>query len=264
MTTAQANRGTELSLPSRWHGAIAFEWTKITGVRSTWLSMIIALVVTVALSVLFGASAKASGANGYPTAAPAPHFAFQAILVAEFLIIVVATLFVTSEYSSRSIVTTLQGVPERLRLIVAKLVILAALSFVAGIVLSVLGTLAAAAFAGSYGTYTARQVVEVALASGLYLALIAMLAAGLGFALRSAAGTITSVVFLLLVFPQVLPLFGIEWLRHAADYLPSNAAMVLGLHLHEPYGQGVAVLVVLGWTAAATLAGSLVLRLRDA
>lgn len=254
----------DISRSRRWLGAAAFEATKLFAVRSTWVSLGIAVVLQVGLAVLFGWSAKASAENGVDAAAPAPHLAFQAILVTQFLIIVTATLFITAEYASRSIVTTLQSVPVRGRMLASKLIVIALAVGLVGLVLNVIGTLVAAALAGSYGTFTAGQLIATTLAAGGYLALLAMLVVGLGAALRNAAGTITTVLFLLLVLPQVLPLFGVDWLATAADYLPTNAAVVLGMGLHEPYGPGLALLVLCGWAAAGIVAGLLVLRRRDA
>lgn len=254
----------DLSIPRRWQGALAFEATKLFAVRSTWISLGIAVVLQAGLAMLFGWSAKASAENGFDAAAaPAPHLAFQSILITQFLIIVVATLFLTSEYASRSITTTLQSVPVRGRMLASKLTVIALTAGVAGLVLQLIGTLVAWAFAGSYGAFTAGELIGGTLAAGGYLALLAMLVLGLGAALRNAAGTITSALFLLLVLPQALPLFGVDWLTKAANYLPTNAAIVLGMNADQPYGPGVALLLLCGWAAAGIVAGALVLHHRD-
>lgn len=253
-----------MNLTEQWRGALAFEWTKLAGVRSTWLCLIIAALSTVGLGMLLGASAKASGDNGYAVGDPSPYLAFQSVLFVQFLIVVIATLFITSEYASGAIKTTLQSVPVRGRMLASKLIVIGLGGFVSGVLLNLLGTAATAPFAQEYGTFTAAQLVRTSLMTGVYLALLAVLVVGFGTALRNAAGTITWVIALLLIIPQILPIFRLEWLVKAADYLPTNAALVLGLNLTEPYGGGMAALILCGWAALGVVVGALVLRGRDA
>jgi ABC-2 type transport system permease protein len=252
------------SRSARWRGSLAFEWTKLASIRSTWFSLVIALLVTLGVGVLLGVSARASAENGFDSAAPSPYLAFQAILVAQFPIVVVAALFITAEYSSGSIRTTLQSVPVRGRMLASKLIILAGGGLVTGVLLSVLGTLVTAPAAGQYGAFTAGEFVGTVLAAGGYLAMLSIMVLGLGAALRSAAGTITTILVLLFALPQLLPVFGVDWLTDLVKYLPTNAATVLGLQVAQPYGWAVALLVLGGWGLAAVVAGYTVLRARDA
>src|SRR5699024_11222659 len=62
---------------SPWVGAIAFEWTKLVSVRSTWWIVAVSVFATLFGSGLLGASALASGRNGLDSAAPAPYFVVQ-------------------------------------------------------------------------------------------------------------------------------------------------------------------------------------------
>lgn len=252
------------SLAEQWRGAIAFEWTKLVGVRSTWWSLVLAVLATAGGGVLLGASARASGENGFDTAVPAPHLAFQSMQLIQLAIIVVAALFITAEYSSGSIGTTLQSVPVRPRVLLSKALVLATTVFVAGVVLGVVGSVAAALFAGDYGTFTGQQLVDTALATGAYLAAVSVLVLGLGTVLRGSAGTITVTLAVLFALPQLLPIFRIGWLADLADHLPSNAGLVLGLQLDEPYGATTAALVLVGWALAGIAAGAVLLQRRDA
>lgn len=264
MTAATTNAGQVRSHAARLRDATWFEWTKLSSVRSTWMSMVIALIVAIGGSWLIAASAKASGDNGLDTALPAPFIAFQALTIAQILMIVVATLSMTSEYSSGSIMTSLQSVPVRGFLLSAKMIMLVVVGLVFGAVLTVLGVLIAVPAAGEYGSYTGAELVNAILGAGAYVALLNVLTVGLGTALRSSAGTITTILAVLLILPQVLPVFGIDWLANVADCLPSNAATALVTHSGDPYGWGVGLALMAGWAAAGAIAGYAVLRTRDA
>jgi ABC-2 type transport system permease protein len=117
---------------------------------------------------------------------------------------------------------------------------------------------------GDYGDYTGGQLFGTALGAGVYFALLVVMAIGLGTVLRSAAGTITTLIMVLLALPQLMGVVGAKWLETASDYMPSVAGTVLLTQDSDPYGAGTALLVLLLWALAAYVAGTAVLRRRDA
>lgn len=189
-------------------GAVAFEWTKFWSVRATWWNLAVGLLLTVAFAAMVGASADASAKKGVDVTMPAPHHASQAFLISQLTIVVLATLALTSEYSSGSIRTTLQSVPARGRMLRSKTLVVAAVVVASGFVFSLLGTLVAAPLMGDYGDYSSGQLFGTALGAGVYLALLAVMAIGLGTVLRSAAGTITTLIMVLLALPQLMGVVG--------------------------------------------------------
>lgn len=247
-----------------FNGAIAFEWTKFWSVRATWWNLAVGLLLTVGFAAMIGASAAASAKKGIDVAMPAPHHASQAFLISQLTLVVLATLALTSEYSSGSIRTTLQSVPKRGRMLLSKTVVVMAVAAVAGFVFSLLGSVVAAALLGDDGTYTGGQLLGTAVGAGVYLALLTAMSIGLGTVLRSAAGTITTLIMVLLALPQLMAVIGAKWLETASDYMPSVAGAVLMTQDSDPYGGGTAFLVLLLWSITALAAGFLVLRRRDA
>ncbi len=244
-------------------GAVAAEWTKLWSVRSTAWSLVAAAALVVSGGLVLGMSAAASAEAGHDVQS-APHLAAVGLQLALLALVAMTTLSVTSEYSSGTISTTLQGVPLRGRVLAAKAAVVGAVTFVAGVVLSAVGTVSVVSTMGEAGDVDGREVVLSVLGAGAYVALLSLLTLGLGLALRSAAGTITSVLLLLLAIPQIMLLVGVDWLQRAADYLPSAAGQILMTQASTPYGAGVAVLVLVGWAVAAAGAGYAVLRTRDA
>lgn len=245
--------------------ALAFEWTKLSGVRATWVNGSIALLGTVGLSILFGVSIRFSAENGFvDQPVLATTFTYQALSVTQALIIAIVTLFVTSEYANGSISTTLQAVPRRGRALLSKAVVGIAVGVVAGLVLGVVGTLSALPAAGDWATFEMGDLVRVSLGSAAYFALLSAMVVGVAFALRSTAGSLVTLFVLIYVVPQVLPAFGVEWLTTAAQYLPFSTFGVLALGLTDPYGVPTAALVMVGWAAAALILGFVLLQRRDA
>jgi len=245
-------------------GAIAFEWTKLWTVRSTWWSLAVAVLVSAGSSTALGMSAAASGKNGIEVTESAPHVAVYAITLAQLAILVLATLTITSEYATGSIRTTLQSVPVRGRMLAGKVVVVTGVAFVAGVLLATLGTVVAAPVMGDHGEFTIVEASRTAVGVGTYLALLACFTIGVGTILRSAAGTVTAVILLLVAFPQIMGLFGVDWLRDTGRYLPNVAGTVLMTHNTDPYGVGTALTVLGAWATFAVAGGYVTLRARDA
>ncbi|MCX5040771.1 ABC transporter permease [Streptomyces coelicoflavus] len=247
-----------------FRGALAFEWTKLWSVRATWWNLAVGLLLTVGFAAMVGASADASAKKGIDVTMPAPHHASQAFLISQLTVVVLATLALTGEYSSGSVRTTLQAVPARGRMLRSKTIVVTAVVAVAGCVFSVLGTLVAAPLMSGHGDYTGGELLGTALGAGVYLAALAVMSVGIGSLLRSAAGTITTLIMVLLALPQLMGVVGARWLETASDYMPSVAGTVLLTQDHDPYGGGAALTVLVVWSLVCYGAGSAVLRRRDA
>lgn len=245
-------------------GAIDFERTKLQSVRSTAWSLLAGVALIGAIGVILGLSMTASGDNDFDVSRPAPQAALEGILLAQLPFLAVATLAITTEYSTGSITTTLQSVPRRGRVLLAKVVVVSIVSFICGVVLCLVGTAAVAPTAGDYGAFTARELALTALASGYYLTTTGLLALGLGTLLRSAAATITTITMLLLAVPQLLRLSTVDWLDDASSYLPDTAGTVLISQGSQPYGLVTAAAVLTAWASAAMLGGYRRLSRQDA
>jgi ABC-2 type transport system permease protein len=92
----------------------------------------------------------------------------------------------------------------------------------------------------------------------------ALVAAGLGFLLRSTAGALATTFLLMLVLPLVLPAFGIGWLETVGTHLPGGAALFLLSDDLDGLTRTSAAVVLAGWAAACTAAGAASFLLRDA
>lgn len=234
----------------------AAEWGKTWSVRSTWCCLAAGLLLMVVSAtslandfvydVQRGALPPRSTLALTEVVAPATQ-------LAQFAVIALAMLVITSEFSTGGILTTMQAAPRRGVVLVSKSLVVAVIVVPAGLVL------------GAAGSLTARSVLgEHAVTSGwggdvlritLYLLAVAVLTVGIGAALRSAVGTL-SVALVLLVGLLLLS-------NPVMDYLPAAAGAHLLTDLDEPYPPAVAALLLAGWAAVAQTVGYLQLRRRD-
>ncbi|MBO2460886.1 ABC transporter permease [Actinomadura violacea] len=248
-------------------GAVAAEWTKLWSLRSTWWGLASAVVLMGLMCLVLASSTVSNNTNEVASddqgVVSVSGVAISALDMVQFVVVAVAILVITGEYATGGIRSTLQWVPRRGRMLMAKAVVLAAVTLPAGVVLGVVGTAVAGPVLGEWGRFRAVVFVDDALQAGVYLALVSVLVLGLGAMLRSTAGTLTTAFLFLLVVPMLLVNAGSSVGRRAADVLPSGA----GRHFMSgdgPYPAGVGAVILAAWAVAALWGGVLVLRRRDA
>ena len=242
--------------------AVAAEWTKLWTSRTVWWALIAALIL-----MLAGAGQYAVYvANGDVPAelwrdgrVPAGTVAVLAVGVAQLAFVALAMLVMTSEYSTGTIRATLAWVPARGVLLAAKCAVVAAVTLVAGAVTGVLGGLVAVPLIDD-----ASGIARSALAIGVHLTLLAVLATGLGAAVRGPVVTLVVIFLLVVVLPPILQGPDVAVLNAIADGLPGVAGGHFMLGDSDPYPPMVGLLILAAWAAAAALAGWSVLRRRDA
>ncbi len=136
-------------------------------------------------------------------------------------VLVVATMFVTTEHRRGLIRTSIAASPRRGRLLVAKSAVVGSVSFVVGVVSAALAIPVVEALERAKGMFvfpvsTATEL-RVVLGVGALFAVSAVLAVAVGSLLRRGAGTVTAVVVgivlpYLLAVASVLPPAPAEWL----------------------------------------------------
>jgi hypothetical protein len=116
------------------------EWIKFRTVRSSVMGLILTFVLIIGLGVLVSSLERShwSQVSALRQATFDPvSSSLVGILFGQLAVGVIGTLFITSEYTSGSIRTTLTAVPNRLRLIASKLLVLFATLLVVGEVVCV-------------------------------------------------------------------------------------------------------------------------------
>jgi ABC-2 type transport system permease protein len=273
VSVATATAGT---LPRLGFGhALASEWTKLWSVRSTWVSIGLALVLSIGLTAMLAAVIGATMEEWSPAEQAAFDpilFSFAGALFTIILLSVLGVMFVSAEYSSGMIRLTLTITPARGRILLAKVLLVMLVSLVVGVISSVGMFVVGQAIFEGYGIETAgltdADALRAVLGVGLTTPVFPIIAAAFGFLLRSTAGAITAVLATLFV-PEIFgPLLPEWWRENVLAYLPGAAADAISIaHLDPttPYADPwVGGLVVVGWLVLFVGLAYLMLRRRDA
>jgi ABC-type transport system involved in multi-copper enzyme maturation permease subunit len=201
-------------------GAAAAEWIKLRTLPSAMWLLAGAVVAVVAVGV-FPALGVAVGALP-PEAGDATGGVLGGLDLAGLLAGALGAVAVTSEYASRTIISTLAAVPRRLTVLAAKAAVVAAVVAVAGVVAVLVALLGAAALLSAGGApvpVVGPTLARLVVGAGLQLAVTALLGVALGFLLRRTAGAVAALV----AFPVVASLLGLL-VPAAGPYLPGSAA----------------------------------------
>jgi ABC-2 type transport system permease protein len=255
---------------TRARAALHAEWTKQRTLPGTaWL---LALAATLIVALSAAAVAATTCRPGAECPVDTAKLSLTGVQFGQAVVAVLAVLALGGEYSTGMIRTTLTAIPRRSTVLAAKAVTVA-VPVLAMATVAVLGSLLAARLLLPGRGLPAMSlsdgaVLRAAVGSVLYLALIALLSLGLAAAVRDSAVSVGLVLGLLYLFPIVAAAAANpRWQRRLEQIGPMNAGLEVQAttNLHSlaisPWG-GLGVLAA--WSAAALLAGGLLLRLRDA
>ncbi|MEU7019459.1 ABC transporter permease [Streptomyces sp. NPDC046203] len=242
-------------------GALASEWTKLWTIRTPYICLLVGLIVTAVFTFYYGSIARI---NDKPIQ-PVGNASVSSVILTQFALVVLAMTMVTSEYSTGSVRTSLLWVPVRPRVQLAKALLSALVGFVTAVVWAVLGTvLAWGPFQGHAG-FELSKVAYQTVAMGVYSALICVMTVGVSFALRTAAGTVAVIFFVVSALPGMLVGLGGPVLLAINEYMPQTVGGYFMLSDGKaPFPDAVSLLILLVWAVAAHAAGFFVLRRRDA
>ncbi|GJF21920.1 ABC transporter permease [Streptomyces sp. HO565] len=232
------------------------EALKVRTLRSLCGTLPALFAVTTAFSALAGSSGTSD-----------PDFdplftALSGVWPGQIVAIAFGALAVSSEYQGNGIRLSLAAVPQRGRWFAAKLVVVAVPVLVVGLLTACAALVAARAGLGPAADgLTAGEQVRGVVGCGIYLMLMALLAAGLTALFRSGMATLSTVIPFILVVSFVIG----DAAGGATDFLPDKAGQVVLYQAHDgALGPWTGLAVTALWAAAAVLAGAWRLRHRDA
>ncbi|MFG2013259.1 ABC transporter permease [Micromonospora sp. NPDC048868] len=247
---------------------ISAEWTKLWSVRSTWWSLLAGVLLMAATAGQLAIYAANANTNDDPAddagIVTVGSIVIGSVELTQYAVLALGLLVITSEFTSGTIRTTLQCTPSHGRVLLAKAVVTGAVTFALGLLLGAVGALVARPVLGRWGAAPAGGTVGDVLAVATYLALVGVLALGLGAALRSAVLTLTVLVATLMIVPLSLQEPDIAVLNRIADAFPGVAGAHFLAGDTDPYPAPVGLLLLAGWAGAALLLGRAALRRRDA
>ncbi|RZT17581.1 ABC-2 family transporter [Kribbella sp. VKM Ac-2569] len=248
--------------------AVRSEWTKLWSVRSSWLNIVAAVVLSTLLGMQYGWGLAYDNTHLGPGEVaeqqPIGHFGASAMLIVQVVIAAFALLTVTSEYATGSIRSTLQWTPVRRDVVLAKAAVLAPVLFVYGIAMAALASVAGGLTAGSWADWNLTDLVVDLLSVGFYATAAGLFSSGVAWVVRSTAGTLTVAFLLLLVVPLMLGQASLRALVWTAALLPGGAGQNFLTGATDPLSPTLSAAILIAWAAGALVLGAIVLKRRDA
>jgi ABC-type transport system involved in multi-copper enzyme maturation permease subunit len=199
-------------------------------------------------------------------------------------VVVIGVMFITAEYRRGLIRTTLAASPRRGRVLAAKAVVLAAVTFVAGLIaVAITIPLGEHLLRGNGNVIypvSALTLLQVVVGTAGLLAVAAVLGLAVGTLLRRSAGAVTAVIagialpYLLAVIPGVLPTGAEEWLvrvtpaaafavQQSTPAYPQVTASYTPPDGYFPLAPWAGFAVLCAWAALALALAVFALRRRD-
>ena len=261
--------------------ALAYEWRRLTTLRSTWWLVAIGAVLVLGLALLIAVAIASSGdvsdGNDFVLGAIATQGAAIGItpLLVAYVMALMGVFCFGHEYRHGMIRATLTAVPSRVAVFGAKTVITGLAAFVVGGLTTLVGVLVGLAVVSELHA-DAEVVVDLVLGTAIYTGLFALVGLALASLFRNQVAALISVLLVPLVLESVIravlvvpPAF--DDIQDLAAYLPFDAGSQLYVQLsvsdaldifgYDPFGRVGGGIVFAVFTAA-LLAGACALFVR--
>jgi ABC-2 type transport system permease protein len=244
------------------------EWIKFTTLRSTLAVLAGAAFGMLLIAMLVAYNTRHLSGALDPNDIVASS-TLQGYYLGQLLIGALGVLFVTGEYSTGMIRSTLTAVPRRVPVLWAKLIVFVGITLVTMTVMCVVSFLASQGLISHYRVgYSLGDpgALRVVLGTAVYLTLVGMIGAGIGWIVRSTPGAIVSYLAVVLVIPVLVGNALGRPGRHIAQYLPSNAggSFISSIRETPSLGPWPGLVVLAAWAVVFLVAGIVSLRRRDA
>jgi len=251
------------------------EWIKFRSVRSTILGMIVFIVLTIGLGILVTSLIHA---HWNSPGSQRDHLTFDPVstslvgtALAQFAVGVIGSLFITTEYTTGSIRTTLAAVPNRWKLIIAKTGVLKISMLIASEAVCFAAFFIGKAIYGNMDpsipdTLSNGADLRAVVLGGVYLTLLSVIGFSLGMLMRQSAATISTYVGVVLVIPLILFFFPQSIQDSLTKFEPSylGREMMSVNPIANGFSPWVAAMILVIYTAVLWVCGIFVFQRRDA
>jgi ABC-type transport system involved in multi-copper enzyme maturation permease subunit len=249
------------------------EWIKFRSVRSTLYNVLAIVVLTIGIGALVAFAIQNRYHHfdlGRKAAFDPLSSSLAGLFFAQFVIGVLGSMLITSEYATGTITTTLAAIPRRLTVVTGKIVVVATSMLVIGEIISFaafeIGQAIFRAGGIPHDSLSTPGALRGVLLAGVYLTLLSIFGFGLGLILRKTAASIVVFVVILLVLPIILAVLpsdiGIPILR----YMPSQLGSGMMSVNHDPdtfYPLG-STLLMIAYAVGIVAIGAALFERRDA
>ncbi len=269
--TRRHDSGRVVSEPFTLATAVTSEWIKFRTLRSTLAVLGGAVVGMFAIALIVAYNTRHITANIQAD----DHVAsstMQGYYLGQLLIGALGVLFVTGEYSTGMIRSTLAAIPTRVPVLWAKLIVFVAVTTVSMVAVCLVAFVAAQALISNYRVgYSLGDpgVLRVVIGTGVYLTLIGVIGvigAMLGWIMRSTPGSLVAYIAVILVLPILFGTVLGTWGKNIAQFMPTEAGGSFVRTIREPntLAPWTGLGVLAAWAVLGTIVAIVALRRRDA
>ena len=264
-------------------GAFRSEWTKLMSLRSTVITLLSTMAVTIGIStaIAWGASTQIRDfqtnhrvRGGFdPSTFDSVQTSMFGLIFGQLVITVIGAMVITSEHSTGMIRTSLSAQPRRMVTLGAKLTVFTLVALVTGLISSFASYFIGQHFFATVGLNVGLSdpdVLRAVIGGGLFLTAAGLLAFGLGTILRHTAGAITAAVGILFVSMILFQFLPSTWQANAQRWVPFFAGTRIWASRTDPADVGhmwsawPEFGIFAGYAAIAVLVGAVLFRRRDA
>ena len=248
------------------------EWTKLHSLRSTRWSLFAAVLLTIALPVIFAFATTSHWGSMSPRDRADRHpldIALAGVFVGQLAVAVLGVLVITGEYSTGMIRASFTAVPKRLPVLWAKTFVFGAASFLLMLPAVLIAFFATQAILDRHHilqiSFSHPGVARSVIGGAIYLMLVGIFALGLGAIVRNTAGGIAMFAAIFFVVPPLMNILPTNWNNAITQYLPSEAgsqifSLTHGAHSLNPWPGG---LLFVGYCALTLAIAAVLLVKRD-
>lgn len=254
-------------------GALRSEWTKLISLRSTVVTLLATMAVTIGLSSLFawGATHRFMTRGHIPPTFDVIRASLFGLIFGQLVIAVIGAMTITGEYGTGMIRTSLAAQPRRMVTLGAKLTVFTAVALVTGLISSFASFFIGQHFFSQLGiqaSLSSPNALRAVIGGALFLTVAGLLSFGLGTILRHTAGAITAavgVLFISFILYQFLP---DDWAADVQRWIPFFAGSGVWTARVAPdehvWGPWVEFAIFAGYAVVAVVIGAITFRRRDA
>jgi hypothetical protein len=259
-------------LSSVFAAAVRSEWTKLSTVRSTVWSLVVAVASTIGFGVLLTAlivsqwdHRSVAEIRGFDPLL----YTYAGLNVAGMCFGVLGVLVMTSEYGTGVIRLTFGATPQRRLLLGAKVltfsVVVAVVSLVSCVAtFFICQPILATRHADV--SITDPGVLRAVVGGAVHMILIGVIAIGVGAIVRHTAGAVAILFAVLLIIPGIVQLLPAPWNNDITLYLPNSAGAAMSAVYRFPnlLAPSAGFLVLLAYAVATVGVAMVLLVRRDA
>ncbi len=262
-----ARRCVVASQPVTVSTAIASEWVKFRSLRSSSYMLAGAAIGMVAIGMIVGWNTRKIGPSLDPEDIVSSAV-LQGYYLGQLLVGSLGVLFVSGEYSTGMIRSTMSAVPRRIPVLIAKSAVFITVTSVTIVPSCLIAFVAGQGIISRSRTgysLTDPGILRLVLGTGLYLVCIGVIGAACGWLMRSTPGALVTYFAIILVLPGIFGNVLGTWGKDIAQYFPSEAGRSFVSSLQLPYtlSTWTGFTVLIAWVIIGLAASAFSLHQRD-